>query len=120
MNQETSDREWMKHSSLLIPDKMDPATASTRAQPFARLLAGRRPEEGFRRPLKRSPDVNSCRDLRCERVWGSGFGGAGGMWFKFGEDEPAGGCLQRATDGDGDGLTDEVGGVINDQHGAIG
>lgn len=42
------------------------------------------------------------------------------MGFKFGEDEPAGGCLQRATDGDGDGLTDEVSGVIDDQHGAIG
>lgn len=42
------------------------------------------------------------------------------MGFKFGEDEPAGGCLQRATDGDGDGLSHEVSGVIDDQHGAIG
>jgi hypothetical protein len=70
MNQETSNREWMKHSSLPIPDKMDPATASTRAQPFARLLAGRRPEEGFRRQLQRSPDVNSCWDSPFERVRG--------------------------------------------------
>jgi hypothetical protein len=35
----------MKHSSHPIPDKMDPATASRWAQPFARLLAGRRPEK---------------------------------------------------------------------------
>jgi hypothetical protein len=65
MNQETSNRGWMKHSSHPIPDKMDPATASRWAQPFARLLAGRRPEKesgdieiAFLWQLKLFPDAN--------------------------------------------------------------